>query len=130
MMDTLAQFLTRIRNAGLAKHEKVDVPSSNMRVGIANILQKNGYIRSFKVVRDGKQGMMRVYLRYNTKGESVVRNLQRISTPGLRRYVGSKEIPSVINGFGITVLSTSKGIMSGDEAKGQNLGGELLFQVW
>jgi small subunit ribosomal protein S8 len=130
MMDTVAQFLTRIRNAGLAKHEKVDVPSSNMRVGIANILQKNGYIRSFKVVRDGKQGMMRVYLRYNTKGEPVVRNLQRISTPGLRRYVGSKEIPSVINGFGITVLSTSKGIMSGDEAKGQNLGGELLFQVW
>jgi small subunit ribosomal protein S8 len=129
-MDTVSEFLTRIRNAGLAKHEKVDVPCSNIRVGIANILQKNGYIRTFKVVRDNKQGMMRVYLRYNSKGEPVIRNLERVSTPGLRRYVGSKEIPNVRNGFGMTVLSTSKGIMSGDEAREQNLGGELLFQLW
>jgi small subunit ribosomal protein S8 len=129
-MDTVSEFLTRIRNAGLAKHEKVDVPCSNMRVGIANILQKNGYIRTFKVVRDNKQGMMRVYLRYNSKGEPVIRNLERVSSPGLRRYVGSKEIPNVRNGFGMTVLSTSKGIMSGDEAREQNLGGELLFQLW
>jgi small subunit ribosomal protein S8 len=129
-MDTVSEFLTRIRNAGLAKHEKVDVPCSNIRVGIANILQKNGYIRTFKVVRDNKQGMMRVYLRYNSKGEPVIRNLERVSSPGLRRYVGSKEIPNVRNGFGMTVLSTSKGIMSGDEAREQNLGGELLFQLW
>lgn len=129
-MDTVSQFLTRIRNAGNAKHEKLDVPSSNLRVGIANILQKNGYIRSFKVVRDGKQGMMRVYLRYNAKGEPIIKSLNSMSTPGLRRYVGAKEIPTVRNGFGMSVVSTSKGIMSGDEAREQNLGGELLFQLW
>lgn len=129
-MDTVSQFLTRIRNAGTAKHEKLDVPSSNLRVGIANILQKNGYIRSFKVVRDGKQGMMRVYLRYNAKGEPMIRSVNSISTSGLRRYVGVKEIPTVRNGFGMSVVSTSKGIMSGDEAREQNLGGELLFQLW
>jgi len=129
-MDTVAEFLTRIRNAGNAKHEKVDVPSSNLRVGIANILQKNGYIRSFKVVRDGKQGMMRVYLRYGAKGEPMIRTTERLSSPGLRKYVGFKKIPTIRNGFGIAVLSTSKGIMSGDEAREQNLGGELLFQIW
>ena len=129
-MDTVGQFLTRIRNAGSAKHEKVDVPSSSLRVGIANILQKNGYIRSFKVVRDNKQGMMRLYLRYNTQGDSVIRNLRRVSTPGKRVYIGSKEIPVVRNGFGVAVLSTSKGVLSGDEAREQNLGGEFLFQVW
>jgi small subunit ribosomal protein S8 len=129
-MDTVAEFLTRIRNAGYAKHEKLDVPSSNLRVGIASALHKNGYIRSFKVARDGKQGMMRVYLRYDSKGDHLIQNLQRISTPGTRRYVRSTDIPQVRNGFGISVLSTSRGIMSGDEAKGQNLGGELLFQVW
>lgn len=129
-MDTVSQFLTRIRNAGNAKHEKVDVPSSNLRVGIANILQKNGYIRSFKVVRDGKQGMMRVYLRYNPKGEPMISAIESKSTPGLRRYVGAKDIPTVRNGFGMSVVSTSKGIMSGDEAREQNLGGELLFQLW
>ncbi|MCB0351177.1 MAG: 30S ribosomal protein S8 [Bdellovibrionales bacterium] len=129
-MDTVSQFLTRIRNAGNAKHEKVDVPSSGLRVGIANILQKCGYIRSFKVVRDNKQGMMRVYLRYGSDGSPMIRSIDRISSAGLRRYVGSKEIPMIRNGYGITVLSTSKGIMSGDEAREQNLGGELLFQVW
>lgn len=129
-MDTVSQFLTRIRNAGNAKHEKLDVPSSNLRVGIANILQKNGYIRSFKVVRDGKQGMMRVYLRYNEKGEPMIKSVKSMSTPGLRRYIGAKEIPTVRNGFGMAVVSTSKGIMNGDEAREQNLGGELLFQLW
>ncbi len=129
-MDTVAQFLTRIRNGGLAKHEKVDVPCSNVRVGIASILQKNGYIRSFKVARDGKQGMMRVYLRYNAKGEPMIRSIERLSSPGLRKYVGARDIPRVRNGFGIAVVSTSKGIMSGEEAQTQNLGGELLFQVW
>lgn len=129
-MDTVSEFLTRIRNAGNAKHEKVDVPSSNLRVGIANILQKNGYIRSFKVVRDGKQGMMRVYLRYSADGEPMIKALNSVSTPGLRKYVGAKSIPVVRNGFGMSVVSTSKGIMSGDEAREQNMGGELLFQLW
>ena len=129
-MDTVSKFLTRIRNAGNAKHEKVDVPSSGLRDGIANILQKSGYIRSFKVVRDNKQGMMRVYLRYSNDGSPMIRSIDRISSSGLRRYVGSKEIPMIRNGYGITVLSTSKGIMSGDEARDQNLGGELLCNVW
>lgn len=129
-MDTVAEFLTRIRNAGLAKHEKLDVPASNMRVGIASILQKNGYIRSFKVARDGKQGMMRVYLRYSPKGDPIIRNIVRESSPGLRKYVAAKAIPNVRHGFGIAVLSTSKGIMTGDEAKEQKLGGELLFRIW
>ena len=129
-MDTVAEFLTRIRNAALAKHEKLDVPSSNMRVGIASILQKNGYIRSFKVARDGKQGMMRVYLRYTPNGEPMIRNISRESTPGLRKYIGSKEIPNVRHGYGVAVLSTSKGIMTGDDAKEQKLGGELLFRIW
>jgi small subunit ribosomal protein S8 len=129
-MDTVAAFLTRIRNAGLAKHEKLDVPSSRVRVGIANVLQKTGYIRSFKVARDGKQSMMRVYLRYNATGSHVISHIERMSSPGLRRYVGSAEIPKVRNGFGMAVLSTNKGIMSGDEATQQKLGGEFLFQVW
>jgi small subunit ribosomal protein S8 len=129
-MDTVADFLTRIRNAGQAKHEKVDVPSSGVRAGIAAVLQKAGYIRSFKVARDGKQGMMRVYLRYNQKGEPLIKSIRRESSPGLRKYVKAAEIPKVRNGYGIAVVSTSKGIMSGDEAAQSNLGGELLFQVW
>jgi len=129
-MDTVADFLTRIRNAGLAKHEKVDVPSSGLRAGIANVLQKAGYIRSFKVVRDGKQGMMRVYLRYNQAGQPMIKVIQRESTPGLRKYVKCEAVPKVRNGYGMAVLSTSKGIMSGDDAAEQKLGGELLFQIW
>jgi small subunit ribosomal protein S8 len=129
-MDTVADFLTRIRNAGLAKHEKVDVPSSGIRAGIAAVLQKNGYIRSFKVVRDGKQGMMRVYLRYNQSGLPMINTIRRESTPGLRKYVKATEVPKVRNGYGMAVLSTSKGIMSGDDATQSKLGGELLFQIW
>lgn len=129
-MDTVAEFLTRIRNAGAAKHDKVDVPSSGIRAGIAAVLQKSGYIRSYKVVRDNKQGMMRVYLRYTEEGQHIIKSMQRLSSPGLRRYVKAKEIPKVRNGYGMAVLSTSQGIMTGDEASEKNLGGEVLFQVW
>jgi small subunit ribosomal protein S8 len=129
-MDTVAEFLTRVRNAGTAKHEKVDIPASNLRIGVASVLQKNGYIRSFKVAKDGKQGMMRVYLRYNGDGDHIIRKLESISTSGLRKYVAAGEIPVVRNGFGISVLSTNKGILSGDDARQMNVGGELLFQVW
>lgn len=129
-MDTVSDFLTRIRNAGHARHEKLDVPSSGLKVGIASLLQKSGYIRSFKVAKDGRQSMMRVYLRYNEKGDHIIRSLQRLSSPGLRKYVKAKEIPKVRNGYGVAVISTSQGIMSGDEASDKNLGGELLFQVW
>ena len=129
-MDTISQFLTRIRNAGRAGHEKLDVPSSNMRVGIANILQERGYIRSFKVVRDGKQGVMRIYLKYSDKGKPAILNLQKVSRPGCRVYVGSDKIPKVRSGFGLTILSTSSGVMSGDDAAEKGVGGELLCKVW
>ena len=129
-MDSVADFLTRIRNAGLAKHEKVDVPSSNLRVGIAQTLEQSGYIRSFRVARDNKQGLMRVYLRYNEKGEHVIKKLQRVSTPGRRKYVRSTEIPKVRSGFGLAVLSTSKGVLTGEAATEKKIGGEWLFQVW
>lgn len=129
-MDTIGEFITRVRNAGAAQHEKVDIPSSNVRVGIAKILLANGYIRSFKVVRDNKQGVMRVYLKYNEKGRPVITSINRISRPGRRVYVKSTEIPEIRDGFGIAILSTNKGVVDGETAKKENLGGELLCNIW
>lgn len=129
-MDTIGEFITRIRNAGAAKHEKLDIPSSNVRVGIAKILLENGYIRSFKVVRDGKQGVMRVYLKYNEKGRPIISAIDRVSRPGRRVYVKSADIPQVRDGFGISIISTNRGVVDGDKAKTDNLGGELLCNVW
>ncbi|MGZ3721321.1 MAG: 30S ribosomal protein S8 [Bdellovibrionales bacterium] len=129
-MDTIGDFLTRVRNAGAAKHEKLDMPASNVRVGIAKILLENGYIRSFKVVRDDKQGVMRVYLKYNDKGKPIITSIDRVSRPGRRVYVKSADIPEVRNGFGISIISTNRGVVDGDTAKKDNLGGELLCNVW
>lgn len=129
-MDTMAAFLTRIRNAGLAKHEKVDVPASNFRIGVATVLRDCGYIRNFKVVKDGKQGIMRVYLRYNDDGRHAIETINRVSRPGRRVYVQCAQIPNVRSGFGISVLSTSQGVMSGKQAAEKKLGGELLCTVW
>jgi small subunit ribosomal protein S8 len=129
-MDTIGEFLTRIRNAGASRHEKVDIPSSNVRVGIAKCLLDNGYIRSFKVVRDGKQGVMRVYLKYSEKGRPIITAIDRVSRPGRRVYVKSTDIPRVRDGFGISIISTNRGVVSGDTAKTDNLGGELLCTVW
>ncbi|MEO0334837.1 MAG: 30S ribosomal protein S8 [Pseudomonadota bacterium] len=129
-MDTIGDFLTRVRNAGMAKHEKVDIPASNVRKGIAQVLQDYGYIRSFKVARDGKQGVMRVYLKYNEKGTPAITNVQRVSRPSRRIYTKSDSIPSIRNGFGISIMSTNKGIMSGDTAKEQKVGGEILCKIW
>ncbi len=129
-MDTIAQFLTRIRNAGTARHEKVDIPSSKVRVGLAEILVNNGLIRSFKVAKDSKQGVMRVYLKYNENGEHVISSIDRISRPGRRVYVKSNEIPVVRSGLGMTIVSTSQGLMSGKEAQKKNLGGELVAKLW
>lgn len=129
-MDTIAQFLTRIRNAGTARHEKVDVPSSKMRVGLAEILATGGFIRSYKVAKDSKQGIMRVYLKYNEEGGHAISNIQRISRPGRRVYIRSTEIPVVRSGLGTTILSTSQGLMSGTQAKDKNLGGELICKIW
>ncbi len=129
-MDTLGDFLTRIRNAGLARHEKVDVLCSNMRVGVAKILKETGYIRDFRVAKDSKQGVMRVYLRYTGDGKHAIEKVHRVSRPGRRMYVGSKEIPSVRSGFGLAILSTNKGIVSGEQAAELKVGGELLCKVW
>lgn len=129
-MDTVAEFLTRVRNAGVARHEKVDVPASNLRVGLAEILANNGFIRSFKVAKDSKQGVMRVYLKYNDQGHHAINTIARVSRPGRRVYVKSTEVPAVRSGQGMTILSTSQGLMSGKEAQKKNLGGELLCKVW
>ncbi len=129
-MDSVADFLTRIRNASTAGHEKVDIPASNLRMGIANVLKEEGYIRHFKVVRDNKQGMMRVYLRYNEKGKPLINDIRRSSRPGRRYYVGKDDIPKVRSGYGVSIVSTSRGVMSGGEATKGNLGGEVLCTIW
>lgn len=129
-MDTIGEFLTRIRNACKAGHEKVDIPSSNVRQGMADILRDAGYIRNFKVVQDGKQGMMRVYLKYNSTGKPAIESIQRVSRPGCRRYTNAEKIPNVRSGFGLVILSTNKGILSGQQAKEQKVGGEILCSVW
>lgn len=129
-MDTISQFLTMIRNAGAAKHDKVDMPASKLRTGMAQILANEGLIRSFKVAKDSKQGIMRVYLKYDEGGAHVINSIDRVSRPGRRVYVKSNEIPTVRSGMGMSILSTSKGIMSGKQAAEQKLGGELLATVW
>ncbi len=129
-MDTISQFITRIRNAGASRHEKVDVPASKVREGIAKILANHGLIRSFKVAKDTKQGVMRVYLKYDDDGNHVITNISKVSRPGRRLYVKSTEIPTVRSGLGMTIISTSAGIMSGKEAQDKNLGGELICKIW
>jgi small subunit ribosomal protein S8 len=129
-MDTVADFLTAIRNAGKAKHDKVDMPSSKIRVGIAEILLKNGFIRSYKVAKDSKQGIMRIYLKYSEQGVHSITELKRASRPGRRYYLKSHAIPEVRSGMGLSILSTNNGIMSGADAKLKNVGGELLCTLW
>ena len=129
-MDTISEFLTRVRNAGTAKHEKVDIPSSKVRVGLATVLRDAGYIKNFKVVKDGKQGIMRLYLRYNEEGKHVITDISRASRPGRRLYVSCEKIPSVRSGYGMSILSTSKGMMSSKDATEKRLGGELLCTIW
>lgn len=129
-MDTIGDFLTRIRNAGNAKHEKVDVPSSKLREGIAKTLEKAGYIRSFRVAKDGKQGIMRVYLKYSKQGKHVITAVSRVSRPSKRVYVKADDVPKVRSGFGLAIISTNKGILSGEEASQQSVGGEVLCKLW
>jgi small subunit ribosomal protein S8 len=129
LSDPIADMLTRIRNASHAKHEKVDIPASGTKNEIAKILKENGYIRNFKVIDDTKQGILRVYLKYDASNLGVV-NLKRISKPGRRIYVDRLHIPRVLNGLGISVLTTSKGILSDKEARKLRVGGEVLCHVW
>ena len=129
-MDTVSEFLTRVRNAGESRHEKVDVPASKFRSHLAEILVNLGFIRSFKVAKDSKQGVMRVYLKYDEAGEHAISNIQRVSRPGRRVYVKADEIPVIRSGMGTTIVSTSQGLMSGKDAQAKNLGGELICKVW
>ena len=129
-MDSIAQMLTIIRNGSSARLEKVDMPASKMRENVAKILVSQGYARSYKIARDSKQGIMRVYLKYDEVGTPGFINLEKVSTPGRRVYVQNHEIPVVRSGTGHSIVSTSKGIMTGKEAKNSHLGGELLCLVW
>jgi small subunit ribosomal protein S8 len=130
MTDPIADLLTRIRNAAGAKHQKVDVASSNLKVNIATVLRAEGFIKNFKVIADNKQGILRIYLKYIDDKDSVINEIKRISKPGSRVYVGSDEIPRVKNGMGIVILSTSKGILTDKSAQEAGVGGEILCTVW
>ena len=128
--DPIADMLTRIRNANSAKHKEVDVPASNMKRAIAQILLDEGYIASFEEIKDEKQGMLRITLKYDENGKRVIDGLKRISKPGLRIYVNKDELPQVLNGLGIALISTSKGIKTDKEARKEGLGGEVLAYAW
>ncbi|GFO57397.1 30S ribosomal protein S8 [Geomonas sp. Red276] len=130
MTDPVADMLTRIRNAGMAKHQKVDIPSSNLKVNLATVLRAEGYIKNFKVIADNKQGILRVYLKFIDEKEPVINEIKRISKPGGRVYVNADKIQKVKNGLGIAVLSTSKGLITDKTARELNIGGEVLCTVW
>ena len=127
--DPIADMLTRIRNAGSAKHPTVDIPASKMKKAIAEILLEEGYIKHFQIVNDGIQGIIKVTLKYNS-GERAIMGLRRVSKPGLRVYAGADELPRVLRGLGIAIISTSKGVMTDKKARAANIGGEVLAFVW
>ena len=128
--DPIADMLTRIRKAGTAKHETVDVPASKMKVAIAQILLDEGYIKSFQIIDDGTQGIIRITLKYLANKEKAIQGLKRVSKPGLRIYAGADELPQVLKGLGIAIISTSKGIMTDKQARKLHVGGEVLAFVW
>jgi small subunit ribosomal protein S8 len=130
LSDPIADMLTRIRNAVKAKFNSVDIPGSKLKVEIAKILKDEGYIRNYKFLKDGKQGILRVYLKYGGGQSNVVYGLKRISKPSRRIYVRSKDIKTVLNGLGISILSTSKGVMTDKSARKENVGGEILCNIW
>ena len=128
--DVIADMLTRIRNANDAKHQTVDVPASNMKKSIADILVNEGYIKSYQVIEDGKQGIIRITLKYGQGKSKIIKGLRRVSKPGLRIYASCEDMPKVMNGLGIAIISTSKGIMTDKAARANNVGGEVLAFVW
>jgi small subunit ribosomal protein S8 len=130
MTDPIADMLTRIRNGILAKHEKVDIPASNLKVELARILKEEGYIQNYKKLDDDKQGVLRLFLRRAGDGSQVILGLQRVSKPGRRIYVNKNDIPKVQAGLGINILSTSRGLMTGKQAIREGVGGEILCNVW
>ena len=128
--DPIADMLTRIRNANSAKHKTVDIPASKMKTAIAEILFKEGYIKSFEIINNETQGIIRITLKYDEKGNRVIDGIKRISKPGLRVYAGKEELPKVLNGLGIAIVSTSKGLKTDKEARELGIGGEVLAYVW
>lgn len=130
MTDPIADFLTRIRNANMAKHDVLEVPASKIKHDIAEILKNEGFVRNVEYIEDDKQGVIRVFLKYGKDGERVITNLKRISRPGLRAYVKADEVPKVLNGLGIAVVSTSDGVITDKEARAKNVGGEVVAYVW
>ena len=127
MTDPIADMLTRIRNANVVKHETVDVPASNMKKELSRILLEEGFIRGYDVIEDGKQGIIRIQLKYGQTGERVISGLKRISKPGMRVYADKHEVPRVLNGLGISIISTSKGILTDKQARKENVGGEVII---
>ncbi|MGL5753810.1 MAG: 30S ribosomal protein S8 [Paraclostridium sp.] len=130
MTDPIADMLTRIRNANMVKHETVDVPASNMKKELARILLEEGFIRGYDVIEDGKQGIIRIQLKYGQIGERVITGLKRISKPGMRVFAAKEELPKVLNGLGISIISTSKGILTDKQARNEGVGGEVICYVW
>ncbi|MDW0110006.1 30S ribosomal protein S8 [Sporosarcina aquimarina] len=130
MSDPIADMLTRIRNANMVRHEKLEVPASNLKKEIAEILKREGFIRDVEYVEDSKQGIIRIFLKYGKNEERVITGLKRISKPGLRVYAKSTEVPRVLNGLGIALVSTSNGVLTDKEARAKQVGGEVVAYVW
>ena len=130
MTDPVADLLTRIRNAASVRHDRTDVPASKMKLEIAKILKQEGYIRTFKMIEEGPQGTIRIYLKYADDGEPVIHGLRRVSRPGLRVYRGVGDLPKVRNGLGVAVISTNRGVVTDEQARGLQVGGEVLCEIW
>ena len=128
--DPIADMLTRIRNANTAYHEQVDVPASKMKEAIARVMKKEGFVRDFQIIKTGNQGIIRIFLRYGPRREKLITGIRRISRPGLRVYINCQEIPRIFGGIGKVIMSTSRGVMTGAEAKKKGVGGEVICYVW
>src|SRR5690625_1022400 len=130
MTDPIADMLTRIRNANTVKHEKLELPASKLKKDIADILKREGFVKDYEVIEDNKQGILRIFLKYGANDEQVITGIKRISKPGRRVYAKADEVPRVLNGLGIAIVSTSKGVLSDKEARAQAVGGEILAYIW
>jgi small subunit ribosomal protein S8 len=130
MTDPISDLLTRIRNAAAVRHDRMDVPASKMKLEIAKILKQEGYIRTFKMIEEGPQGTLRIYLKYADDGEPVIHGIRRVSKPGLRIYRGVEELPKVRSGLGVAVISTNRGVVTDEQARSLRIGGEVLCEVW
>lgn len=130
MTDPISDLLTRIRNAAAVRHDRMDVPASKMKLEIAKILKQEGYIRTFKMIEEGPQGTLRIYLKYADDGEPVIHGIRRVSKPGLRIYRGVEDLPKVRSGLGVAVISTNRGVVTDEQARSLRIGGEVLCEVW